>query len=107
MRTLLVEIKRSVLGWWVLTAIFLLLLFHALVSGNPALPEAAAGHRPPRQLTQPSPLPLGLSEKRLRLPSTTISLYIYKPANYLTLRGPLILVFHGFGRHAREYRDAI
>jgi sulfatase modifying factor 1 len=49
------------------------------------------------------PLPVGKAVTRVDLGGTELLLHTYKPPGYTD--GPLIVVFHGLGRNAAEYRD--
>ncbi len=53
------------------------------------------------------PLPVGPGEVRFEIGSLEIPLYTYKPAGYVTRRGPLVLFFSGSGLGPRQYRDAL
>ena len=53
-------------------------------------------------LLRAEPLPVGKSSIEVEV-GEKLELFTYKPANYAG--GPLLLVFHGVGRNADEYRD--
>ena len=52
--------------------------------------------------TVEKPLPVGASRFTMAYPDT-IKVFTYKPANYSN--GPMLVVFHGAGRNAEEYRN--
>ncbi len=48
-------------------------------------------------------VPAGRSQVEFSLQGTPLTLFTYKPAGYKD--GPLLIVFHGVGRNADDYRD--
>lgn len=49
------------------------------------------------------PLPIGRGQVQFPLQGAPLTLFTYKPADYQD--GPLLVVFHGVGRNADDYRD--
>lgn len=50
-----------------------------------------------------APLPAGASSQDITITGGTIKVYTYRPSLYQG--GPLVLVFHGAGRNAEDYRN--
>jgi poly(3-hydroxybutyrate) depolymerase len=50
------------------------------------------------------PLPFGLGQRTIDIDGTPIEVYTYKPEGYSD--GPLLVTFHGLGRHIEPYLDA-
>ena len=50
-----------------------------------------------------APLAMGTSQVEMPNGSEPVTLFTYKPPTYTD--GPLLIVFHGVGRNAEEYRN--